>query len=499
MKNFKTLMGVIVLFALLFTSCSKEENTPMNDSEKATLSFGAIVNDLASNSTNKQSTDAGDIPECSDAQPAYVTVVLSQNGNPMVGTMDEPFRVNLVPGQVFTEEAPELELTPGTYSLDHFMVYDASGNLIWVAPTGGPMADFVDSPLPMNINLGAGVKKYVDVSVLCYDNRDVNEYGYQFFEIDTNEAIEFCLFGNFCDATGRHFAAQYSVNVWMYADGQRGEQIHADLQNVVEENADGDMAASPLCLALPDTEGMDEYYFEITLMDGADYDATERVVRAGVLSDEEVRTFFEGDDNVESYHFRTGCEGQDNLPVFQDPEDDAMFYKARLTELNESGVFGLAYLRLEGQVLEATVWAAGLTPNMVHPQHIHGFEDDTVNSTCPPESASGSDDYITLGEGAPFYGPVLLPLYEPIDEFPVANSLGVITYQRTFQLGEVEFEAEGMNPTAEELLPLVNRAIVLHGMFVEDGALTETDDADNDPDYIATLPVACGQIWELNL
>lgn len=494
-------MGIFVLFAFLFTSCSKDENSPIDDSEKATLSFGAILSDLASKNSDKQSNkqvDVSDLPECSDAQPAYVTVVLSQNGNEVVGTMEEPFRVDLVSGQVFTEEAPELELVPGEYSLDHFMVYDAAGNLIWVAPAGGPMAEFVDSPLPMDINLGAGVKKYVDVPVLCYDNRDVNEYGYLFFDLVPNEAIEFCIFGNYCDESGRHYAAQYSVDVWAYANGQRGEIIYEDLENVVEENADGDMAASPLCLALPDKEGMDEYYFEITLMDGEDYNATERVVRAGVLSDEEVRTFFEGDENVESYHFRTGCEGQDNLPVFQDPEDDAMFYKARLTELNESGVFGLAYLRLEGQVLETTVWAAGLTPNMVHPQHIHGFEDDSVNATCPPESASGSDDYITLGEGAPFYGPVLLPLYEPVDEFPVANSAGIITYQRTFQLGEVEFEAEGINPTAEELLPLVNRAIVLHGMFVEDDVLTEMDDENNDPDYIATLPVACGQIWDLD-
>lgn len=51
-----------------------------------------------------------------------------------------------------------------------------------------------------------------------------------------------------------------------------------------------------------------------------------------------------------------------------------------------------------------------------------------------------------------------------------------------------------MFPTAEELLPLVNRAVVLHRMFVEDG-----DDDDSDPDYNAVLPVAYGEIWEINL
>ena len=486
MKKIKRLMSMMCVMALVFTSCSKEENsTTSSPEEKATLSFGAIVKDLAQNkSSNKD--HLGDFPACSDAQPSYVTIVLSQDGSEVVGTMQQPFRVDLVAGQIFTEEAPELELEPGQYSLDHFMVYDSAGNLIWIAPAGGALAEYVDSPLPMNINLGAGVKKYVDVSVLCYDNRDVNEYGYLFFELDTNEAIEFCIFGNFCDETGRHYTAEYSVDVWNYSNGEMGEQLYSDVMNTVTTDDNGDLTSAPVCFALPDTDGMDEYYFEITLLDGQGYNATERVVRAGVLSDEEVRMFFDGDDDVEYYHFRTGCEGQDNLPVFQDPNDNADYYKARLTELNDSDVYGLAYLKLEGEMLEATVWANGMTPNMAHPQHIHGFDDDSVNSTCPPASAAGDDGILSLEDGAPFYGPVLLELYEPVDEFPVANSSGMITFQRTFHLGETEFEEEGMFPTADELLPLINRAIVLHGMFVDD-------------EYVATLPVACGQIYNINL
>ena len=155
--------------------------------------------------------------------------------------------------------------------------------------------------------------------------------------------------------------------------------------------------------------------------------------------------------------------------------------------MNDSDVYGHAYLRLDGDMLEATVLGFNLTPNMVHPQHIHGFEDDSMNSTCPTESAdTNNDGLVDLGEGAPFYGPVILPLYEPVDAFPVANDWGMVTYNRTFHLGVTEFEEEGQNPTAETLLPLVNRAIVLHGMFVDD-------------EYVATLPVACGQIYEIHL
>lgn len=256
MKNYHRLTGLFCMLALIFTSCSKEETNPVNKEDLATLSFTAIVNDLAKKSNDKQSI--GEIPSCSDATAAYVEIVLSQDGADVVGSSESPFRIDLVAGQIFTEEVSELELAPGDYSLDHFMVFDADGNLLWIAPTGGPMADFVDSTLPMDISLGAGVKKYVDVSVLCYDDRDVNEYGYLFFEIDTNRAIKFCIFGNYCDPTGRHFTASYSVNVWSYADGVIGDQLYDKEKNSVAIDENGDMAAAPLCLILPDNDGLDE-------------------------------------------------------------------------------------------------------------------------------------------------------------------------------------------------------------------------------------------------
>ncbi|NJX16907.1 hypothetical protein, partial [Tamlana crocina] len=206
MKNFKNYFAFLAVFAMVFTSCSKDESTADTTStEKATLSFGAIVADLAANSTNKQS-DVSDLPECSDAAPSYVEIVLMQGDEYIIGE-EAPYRVDLAAGQVFTEEDASLELEPGQYTLEHFAVYDAAGNLTWIAPKGGVLQEFVDVSLPLSIDLGAGVKKYVDVSVLCYDDRDVNEYGYQFFEFDTTKAFEFCFFSNYCTPEGRHFPA----------------------------------------------------------------------------------------------------------------------------------------------------------------------------------------------------------------------------------------------------------------------------------------------------
>ena len=485
-------LGMVTVVALMFASCSKEETAPLNDTEKASLSFGTLLNGMVNNKAAlKQQME---MPDCSDGTPMFVEVVLT--GPEDVGTMDEPLvvAINPTPGDFdgdseaewFTEESTELELTPGSYSLEFFAVYDgnpddAGSTMMWVAPmTGGSLADWVDNPLPMDIELGAGAKKYVDVEVLCFDDRMVNEYGYLFFDIDTSEAIEFCVFGNFCPPSGRHYPAAYSVDVWMSNDGVRGELLHSDLTAEVALDENGDYAASPVCMALPDTEGSDQYYFEITLMSTDAYgDVEEEIVRSGVVTDDEVRSLFDGEGNLDYYHFRVGCEGDDSPPILDDPQDDVVQYKACLTELNDSDAVAFAYMSMEGNTLNTHVYQFNVEAGMLHPQHIHGLDDSSANATCPPASAAGEDGLLTLEDGAPFYGAVRVSLTDESGDFPTADAEGMVEYHRTFTLG-----SEG-TISAEDLGPLENRAVVVHGMTVEG-------------EYIATLPIACAEIMKIN-
>lgn len=336
MKNLKRLMGFAVIMAFLFTSCSKDEESGlMNDSEKASLSFATVLNDMAANhSALKQALE--DIPECSEAAPAYVEVVLS--GAADVGSMEDPIVVDVNPtpqnydgdpgAEYFTEESADLELVPGTYMLDYFAVYDASDNLIWVAPhTGGELAEFVDAALPVEINLGAGVKKYVDVDVLCYDNRMVNMYGYLFFDLETHTAVDFCFFANYCDENGRHFTANYSVNLWAGTD-DTGEVIYSGEMPATGVNEDGDFYAEPLCLAIPgpgagvaDDEAY--LYYEVTLEDwGDNYGAVDPMTISGTLSYNDIMANFTGDDEVEYEHLRFGCgdDGGNGGPTDSDQD-----------------------------------------------------------------------------------------------------------------------------------------------------------------------------------
>lgn len=311
MKNTKLCLSFMVIFALLFTSCSKDEEPVKLDSEKATLSFGAVVQDLANKAAStKQAVGDEEIPACSEDAPAFVEIVLMQGDAEVVGTAEEPYRVDLVDGQVFTEEDAELELVPGTYTLDHFSVYNADGELLWVAPrSGSTLAQFVERTLPMDINLGAGVKKYVDVPVLCYDDRNVNEYGYQFFEFDTTKMYEYCFFANYCDGTDRHFPARISVEVEI--DGvvlYSGEQLVSGTG--VDEN--GDFYAEPVCFAIPDLAeyGMNEEYvdYTVTLLDWDENygDVTQEVI-TGSLSRAEIMANHGTNNEVEYEHLRFGC------------------------------------------------------------------------------------------------------------------------------------------------------------------------------------------------
>ncbi|HSI69109.1 MAG TPA: hypothetical protein VK941_02675 [Gillisia sp.] len=477
MRNFKTYLSAIAVFALLFTSCSKDnENNPALDNEKATLTFGALVNDLVANrAASKQAL--ADLPECTDDVPAYVEIALSLNGSDVVGTVSDPFRVDLVAGQIFTEEVAELELDPNVYSLDYFTVHNAAGEMIWIAPqTGSALGEFVDVTLPLSIDLRAGVKKYVDVSVLCYDDRDVNEYGYLFFELDTNEAIKFCIFGNYCPPSegGRHYPASYSVSVWSGTDAT-GTVLYTDVQNQTGYYDNGDYYAEPLCFALPDTAGEDDYYFEITLRSSDEYgNVQETVIRQGSINDVIVKGFFDGENNLDYYHFREGCDGDDSPPIFEDPDSPADYYKTCAYPMNGSNSVALAYFEVQDNILKATILAAGVTPNQPHMQHIHGH-DDNSNSTCPPASAdTNNDGYISLAEGLPYYGGVQLALTnEDNTTYPVANGEGFYSYQRTFDL------------TGVSLSDWENLSVVVHGRNVGGS-------------YDASLPIACGQVNNLN-
>lgn len=383
----------MAIMSLIFSSCSSDDVGSQKDlnSEKATISFGALLNDLVNNqSATKQAVP--EIPACSDEDVVYVEIVLSNASGNVVGSPGDPFRIDLVAGQLFTEEVPELELDPGDYSLDYFVVYDGNGNATWVTPmAGSPLANFVNTPLPIAIDLRAGVKKYVDVPVLCFDDRMVNEYGYLFFDLVPGMAIEWCVFGNYCDETGRHYPAAFSMDIWSYENGQMGAQLYSNLTNTVELNDAGDYAGTPVCVALPDSDGLDEYYVEITLLNSDAYGTvTESVIRQGVITDEDVRSLFSGDDAVDYFHFREGCTGEDSHDFFTGSDAPVTYY-GPAQEFGDGMAWSMVQFTSDGDLhaiaLKFTEAALSGLPDMMH----------EITLPLPAEAEGIVFDHIDIG------------------------------------------------------------------------------------------------------
>mgnify|MGYP003573555248 CR=1 FL=1 len=157
----------------------------------------------------------------------------------------------------------------------------------------------------------------------------------------------------------------------------------------------------------------------------------------------------------------------DNDDDDDDDDDDGKEFVAEMVQLNSSGVFAEVELKLiKGKTLKVEIEASGLEPGKPHPQHVHGIDNPVKNSTCPGLDAdTNGDGIITIGEGVPSFGPIILPLVP----FDLVDASGNLDYEATFTI----------NPGA--LQPLHKRTIVLHGMTVN-GA------------YVPSLPIACGEI-----
>lgn len=188
-------------------------------------------------------------------------------------------------------------------------------------------------------------------------------------------------------------------------------------------------------------------------------------------------------------------------------EKEVKMFEAYLTPLNNSGVTGKATIKysMDGN-FEVMINAKGLSPNRVHPQHIHGFAPDgdmkNQKAVCPPASAAGDDGILSLPEGLPYYGPVLIPLDDnlvPLNAgiFPfVGIGAGDLSYHEMVATKELLQAFDNMydGTQTEKDLMLINRVIVIHGAFVKDGVVMQR--YSEGAVYMPALPVACGEIMK---
>ncbi|MBM9594542.1 VPLPA-CTERM sorting domain-containing protein [Roseitranquillus sediminis] len=180
-------------------------------------------------------------------------------------------------------------------------------------------------------------------------------------------------------------------------------------------------------------------------------------------------------------------------------------YIGKITELNESGVFGTTTATIDGNMLTVTVDAKsdgtgfGIAPGQVHIQHIHGVIENGQNlDSVPPPNLPDrdnpifdDDDYVELAEGAPFYGGIRVFLNATNDPndfatFPDATG-GMINFSQRYILTPDQVAS---------ISPLNLREYVLHGAFDQPGKTFSIEnslagvDSEVEGGYLTSLPIA---------
>lgn len=191
-------------------------------------------------------------------------------------------------------------------------------------------------------------------------------------------------------------------------------------------------------------------------------------------------------------------------------------YRVNLRPLNNSGVHGFADITLMGRELTVKVRASGMTPNMTHAQHIHGQSSDMGAAECPTAAQDlNNDNFISVTEGAPTYGPIKLSLTNPQtpfgpndtvlngvklftdfagkpapENFPKADANGNLSFSNTYTFDTNDAAAKA---AFETLNPLTDQEVVLHGAMAPSGVETLAGGGATMA-YDGLLPVACARI-----
>jgi hypothetical protein len=171
-------------------------------------------------------------------------------------------------------------------------------------------------------------------------------------------------------------------------------------------------------------------------------------------------------------------------------------FMADLNPLNRSGAHGHAVIQKDGHKLDTKIVTRGMAPELPHAQHIHGMAQ--AISECPTLAADQNGDrLINTAEGLPSYGPIQVSLTTrgdtspasalAVDRFPVADSSGLLRYDRDFSVSRKVARNLG------------DFAIVQHGVDLNHNGRYDFKSAGKselDPSLPqeATIPANCGVI-----
>lgn len=166
-------------------------------------------------------------------------------------------------------------------------------------------------------------------------------------------------------------------------------------------------------------------------------------------------------------------------------------YTAHLTQLNDSGASGTAWISLSGDQAKVKITSQGLLKGAPHAQHIH----IGAKGTCPTngQKGTGANGALRVKDAMPQYGMIGTSLTTSgdtspnsglaVDRFPTGSG----TYERTFDVSD----------DVAQNIRSGKAVVVLHGVDLNgNGTYDGESKSELDPKLPeeATDPAACGAL-----
>lgn len=178
-------------------------------------------------------------------------------------------------------------------------------------------------------------------------------------------------------------------------------------------------------------------------------------------------------------------------PALAEGHDGEHSYQAELTELNDSGASGTAWMTLEGDQLTVSMETEGLLAGSPHAQHIHiGGAGQCPDPDMEGSGADGAirttdaiDDYGMIGASLTLEGDTSPDSGLAVDRSPTESG----TYERTFTVSQ----------DVADNIKDGKAVVVLHGVDHNGSGEYDGDqmsDLDDSLPSEATDPAACGVV-----
>lgn len=281
-KNFFTIAIAAVVVSFCMFSCQQDEVAVQ---EPAGVEFN-IASDMVPANGRVANDDLPIIDEglCDMELADYAVVTIGEVAYTLnIQEWGGDYKTTLV------------ELPPGVYTVNSFVVFDEDDNAIFAVPhVESDYAKFVDVPVPFEFEIINYTKLENEIEVLCIEEFTPPEFGFKFWDIDLIKVKYFCIFANYCEEEFGHRVA--ALEIFVYPSAQQIGEEYLIWSAAVQ--GEGEL----LCIPLPYDPEVDPeeqtFYIEL-FINGIKYVAT--------ISIAEVCEIMESDKGY--LHLNENCQG----------------------------------------------------------------------------------------------------------------------------------------------------------------------------------------------